>query len=80
MLLANLLVGFHEQVRLQPEIVEALNAPLENVEQVKRNCLAVLLPDIWIHAAPRHGPAETRTPTRSGSIDLHARRTGWSGK
>ena len=53
MLLANLLVGFHEQVRLQPEIVEALNAPLENVEQVKRNWLAVLLPDIWIHARSR---------------------------
>ena len=53
MLLANLLAGFHEQVRLQPEIAEALNAPLENVDQLKRNCLAVFLPDIWIHARSR---------------------------
>jgi hypothetical protein len=53
MLLANLLVGFHEQVRLQPEITEALNAPLENPERLKRNCLAVLLPDIWLRARPR---------------------------
>ncbi len=53
MLLANLLVGFHEQVRLQPEITGALNAPLESAEQLKRNCLAVLLPDVWTHARPR---------------------------
>ena len=53
MLLANLLVGFHEQVRLQPEITEALNAALENPEQLKRNWLAVLLPDVWLRARPR---------------------------
>ena len=53
MLLANLLVGFHEQVRLQPEITEALNAPLENSEQLKRNWLAVLLPDVGLRARPR---------------------------
>jgi hypothetical protein len=53
LLLANLLVGFHEQVRLQPEITEALNAPLENSAELKRNCLAVLLPDIRLGARPR---------------------------
>lgn len=51
MLLANLNVGFHEQTRLQPEIVEALNASLDNAAEVKRRLLAVLLPDFLIGAA-----------------------------
>ena len=53
MLLANLRAGFHEQVRLQPEIAEALNAALENTEESKRKLLAVLLPDFWISARNR---------------------------
>ena len=48
MLLANLRAGFHEQVRLQPEIAEALNASLENPEDLKRKLLRLLLPDFWI--------------------------------
>ena len=38
-LLANLLIGLHEQNRLQPEITEALNSSVPNVEQVKSNVL-----------------------------------------
>jgi hypothetical protein len=53
MLLANLGVGFHEQIRLQPEIAEALNASLGNTEEIKRNLLAVVLPGFWIHARYR---------------------------
>lgn len=34
-LLANLQIGFHEQNRLQPEIAEALNASLPDVQQLK---------------------------------------------
>ena len=44
---ANLLAGFHEQTRLQPEIAEALNASLD-AEQVKRSILHVLLPGAWL--------------------------------
>jgi hypothetical protein len=53
MLLANLRAGFHEQIRLQPEIVEALNAPLASTEELKRKILAVLLPGFWIRSRYR---------------------------
>src|ERR1043166_280397 len=43
-LLANLEAGFHEQVRLQPEIAAALNAALQNSQEIKRQFLAELLP------------------------------------
>lgn len=36
--LANLLIGFHEQNRLQPEIAEALNPPI-NVQEIKDKLL-----------------------------------------
>jgi hypothetical protein len=44
-LLANLQAGFHEQIRLQPEISEALDAPLRETAELKRRLLAVVLPD-----------------------------------
>ncbi len=43
MLLANLCAGFHEQIRLQPEIAEALNAALGNTDELKRNLLTILV-------------------------------------
>jgi hypothetical protein len=43
---ANLLAGYHEQMRLQPEIAEALNAAL-NTDQVRRSMLQLLLPPYW---------------------------------
>lgn len=38
-LLANLLIGFHEQNRLQPEITEALNASVPDFQEIKSNLL-----------------------------------------
>lgn len=46
-LFANLLAGFHEQTRLQPEIAEALDAAI-NADQVKRSMLEFLLPAFWL--------------------------------
>jgi hypothetical protein len=43
-LLANLCAGFHEQIRLQPEIAEALNAALDNTDPLKLNLLTGLVP------------------------------------
>jgi hypothetical protein len=43
-LLANLCAGFHEQIRLQPEIAEALNAALAPAQDLKRNLLSILVP------------------------------------
>ncbi len=46
--LANLLIGLHEQTRLQPEITEALNASSPVVEEVKRRFLTLVLPGFWL--------------------------------
>jgi hypothetical protein len=53
MLLANLQAGFHEQIRLQPEIAEALNTSLANSEELKRKLLDVLLPSFSVRARQR---------------------------
>lgn len=50
MLLANLCVGLHEQIRLQPEIVEALNAAID-IAVVKHRILSRLLPDFAMKAS-----------------------------
>lgn len=44
-LLANLRIGLHEQTRLQPEIAEALNAPVPEPDEVKERLFARLLPE-----------------------------------
>ncbi len=45
MLLANIEIGFHEQTRLQPEINEALAAPIISPETFTRNLLKALHPE-----------------------------------
>jgi hypothetical protein len=44
MLLGSLEAGFHEQTRLQPDILEALNAPIADPKQLKRRLLVALFP------------------------------------
>lgn len=44
LLLANLEIGFHEQTRLQPEINEALNAPIMDPKEFARNLQRELHP------------------------------------
>lgn len=45
LLLANLEIGFHEQTRLQPEINEALDAPIIPPKEFARNLLKVMQPE-----------------------------------
>ncbi|MBX7237475.1 MAG: hypothetical protein K1X65_24060 [Caldilineales bacterium] len=45
LLLGNLEIGFHEQTRLQPEIVAAMNAPIYDPRQLRGQLLAALFPD-----------------------------------
>lgn len=45
LLLANIQIGFHEQTRLQPEITEALEAPVISPESFTRNLLKTLRPE-----------------------------------
>jgi hypothetical protein len=47
-LYSNLLIGYHEQTRLQPKIVEALNAAFTNENELKSNLLRELLPGFWL--------------------------------
>jgi hypothetical protein len=44
MFLANAEIGFHEQTRLQPEITEALDSPLLDAAEFKRELLRELFP------------------------------------
>lgn len=45
MLLANIMIGFHEQTRLQPEIAEAMNAALIGRSEFRRQLLNALFPN-----------------------------------
>ncbi|MDZ7625213.1 MAG: hypothetical protein U5J96_12325 [Ignavibacteriaceae bacterium] len=47
-LYSNLLIGYHEQTRLQPQIVEALDAAFTNEDELKSNLLRELLPGFWL--------------------------------
>ncbi len=48
-LLANLEIGFHEQTRLQPEIVAALNAAVVDPRDVRDRVIEALFPDAkWL--------------------------------
>jgi hypothetical protein len=49
LLLANLLIGLHEQTRLQPEIAASLEAAIDP-DVVKPRLLALLLPGQWLRA------------------------------
>jgi len=45
LLLANLEIGFHEQTRLQDEIVEAMNAPVVHPRVLRQRLIEALFPD-----------------------------------
>jgi hypothetical protein len=48
-LLGNVAVGLHEQTRLQPEIIEALNAPVIDPRDLRRRLLEIFLPNMkWL--------------------------------
>jgi hypothetical protein len=47
-LYSNLLIGYHEQTRLQPQIVDALNAAFSNPDEIRRKFLQELLPGFWL--------------------------------
>jgi len=49
MLLANLEIGLYEQTRLQPEIAEALDAPVIHPDELERRLIALLFPQpAWL--------------------------------
>src|SRR5690606_30361110 len=50
MFFANLLIGLHEQTRLQPEIAAAMNVSFGDEEALRGRLLWVLLPGRWLRA------------------------------
>lgn len=65
MLLADLRIGLHEQTRLQPEIEEALNAPLPDPGELRRRLVEALL-----HGAhERPSESLTRSPLWRSALD-----------
>jgi hypothetical protein len=66
-LLANLEIGLHEQTRLQPEILEALDAASVTQEDLARRALHALLPSATRWWAIVRGPAAAAlgVPTRA---------------
>jgi hypothetical protein len=85
-LLANLLIGLHEQTRLQPEIAEALNAPSRVAEDLRPRLLSVLLPAAWLrirHAVARflgrRLPLDEAIDRLVEQVEIHVRRitTQW---
>ena len=55
--LANLEIGFHEQTRLQPEILEALDAPFVTQERLGLRALEALFPSLARSWPVVRGPA-----------------------
>jgi hypothetical protein len=72
MLLANLRIGLHEQTRLQPEIVEALNAPIADPGELRERLLRRLCPEAGWLLTLRLGMA--RRLGRTSPLDEACRR------
>ena len=74
-LLANLSIGLHEQTRLQPEIAEAVDAPLATANDFGARVLAVLVPGsaAWpsaLQAPRRRAMGWVAAPLRSAAVRL----------
>ena len=67
LLLANVEIGFHEQTRLQPEIVAAMESPVIDPRQLRDRVLAALFPADTFMARVRR--AWDRLRGRSSPID-----------
>ena len=77
-LLANLGIGWHEQTRLQPEIVDALDAPIEEPVKLRRDLMRHLLRSrigLALRLLVELVPSRT-TPTKKAldELDGHVKR------
>ncbi|MCB0255225.1 MAG: hypothetical protein KDI55_15995, partial [Anaerolineae bacterium] len=73
LLLANLEIGFHEQTRLQPEILEAMDAPIYDPALLRSRLLDELFPDrpsrLRLTVAELFGRADTLIAARDRLAD-----------
>jgi hypothetical protein len=68
-LLGNLLVGLHEQTRLQPDIVEALEASISAKAESRHRLFAILLPGPWLRLRHRLWRLIGREPPVDAAIE-----------
>ncbi len=45
---SNLLIGLHEQTRVQPQILEALDSPFDDVDEIRRQVFKLFMPGFWL--------------------------------
>ena len=45
---ANLLIGYHEQTRLQPQILQALDAEFDDPALIRRKIFKLFMPGLWL--------------------------------
>ena len=69
---ANLLIGLHEQTRLQPEICEALDAPYITSEELGRRLFPNRRPRVQRAAALVVGPVQGKLAELSRELITHA--------
>jgi hypothetical protein len=69
LLLANLLVGLHEQTRLQPEIQASLDASID-ADAVHAELLALVFPGFWLRLRARIARLTGRPMPADVAIDL----------
>lgn len=73
LLLANLEIGVHEQVRLQPELAEAVNSILPDIQAFRDRFLRLLVPGGWARVRIRVWRTLGRTSPLDRAIDALAR-------
>jgi hypothetical protein len=67
MLLGNICAGYHEQIRLQPEIAQALNAKLGDPGELRHRLMNLVLPAFYLRA--RAGVLQQRSTLLDGIFD-----------
>lgn len=65
----NLLVGYHEQTRLQPEITASLEGALHDAAELRRRLLERLLPGAWLRLRYRAAGLLGRRPPLDVALD-----------
>jgi hypothetical protein len=73
LLFANLLIGMHEQTRLQPEIRTSLDASLD-AEGIRAQIVALILPAEWLRARTRISRLTGRPLPRTSPLRPWSRR------
>lgn len=45
---ANILIALHEQQQVQPQILEALDAPIDDADDIRKQVFKLIMPGLWL--------------------------------